>query len=206
MVEYARRVAHTRQTAKNRDDIAKLKRRASGAGFDPNEDPVIIGAGAHNSGGTPSAPSGGIAGCVVIGASAYVSAASGIAIGDGAAAGLTSIAIGKNSLASDGIAIGQSASSTNGVCVGDSSVAASASSSAFGHSANAGFIGDTAIGDAAATTANYQVMLGGAGRFVEAGKKDATYGSIIVMQSPNGTRYALQVSNAGVFSVIASPV
>lgn len=185
-----REQTHTGYTARHE----RLLRRhatppATSGGFDPNEDPVIIGANATADTATPSAPSGGPAGAV--------------AVGKFAAAGS----------AVSGIAVGSSATVhdvDNGIAIGVSAQVYAADGVAIGVGAEADYVSSVALGPHAGTTADRQIMLGksssGSGAFTELGRYDSTYGSILVMASPNGTRYALQVDDSGVLSVVASPV
>lgn len=171
-------------------------------------------------------------GGVAVGRSASAGSTDSIAIGHSASVpGANSVVVGDNSGSgvgcAEGVAIGSNAvfdSSTVGAtAVGGFSGArydrctaigyrantnsAQADSTALGANSDAVNNHSTALGADSSTTANHQVMLGAYGMdFVEANQYDSTYGSIVVMSSPNGTRYALQVGNSGAFTVIASPV
>jgi len=67
-----------------------------------------------------------------------------------------------------------------------------ASGTALGTGASAPFTNSTAVGAGAETSSENQVVLGAPGHIVE-----VPFGSSLVLSSPNGTRWAVTVDDAG---------
>lgn len=195
-------LTHTGITA---DLLRKSKRRLSApssGGFDPNETPVIIGAGASAGGGsTPDDVSAGQDGAVVIGAHAQAGFwAWCVAIGRSAEAlGVRSTSVGSLASASgdNTIAIGNAstASSPRATAVGDTATAAANDATALGRGAGAYHSHATAIGPGSTTTKDNQIMLGTASDFVEIPGNGSTNG-FVMKDTATGTRYLVQITAA----------
>lgn len=148
--------------------------------FDPNENPVIIGAGATAGGGSsPSSPATGYAGSVAIGSGAVAGNAVSVAIGHNANAdGDSRVAVGvaAQAVSDSATAVGESANAygvqsvsvgSSSLTSGDSAVAVGVAQAlgveaiAVGAFAHARFDQSIAIGSAAVANATGQVMIGG---------------------------------------------
>lgn len=131
-------------------------------GFDPNEDPVIIGSGAAGAAGsTPSALNAGDTGSVILGLNAAVVSGTSfygdvVAIGHSVSVGGTGLDVSRS------IAIGYGASMTDqhSVAVGDGSSVSKYNAVGLGSFANVSGIGGVAIGRQASSTATDAVALG----------------------------------------------
>ena len=143
----------------------QIKLSTLGGGFDPNEDPVIIGSGASGAGGsTPTSPNVADSGSVILGLNAF---GPGIAIGNTASAGASgAVAIGDSSGATtDCVAIGNGANSTHryAIAIGTGSAAGATSTNgcvAVGWTASSTGLNSVAIGTGATVSGSHSVALG----------------------------------------------
>lgn len=131
-----------RLVADLRERMKRVERRKSGGSFDPNEDPVIIGANAlTDDGGSPSNPTSAYTAVVVIGANSEGDANGVVAIGDTAIAEAShAVAIGyaSRSEGAGAVSIGDNAGShttvaASAVSVGDHAQAKATDGVAIGH-------------------------------------------------------------------------
>lgn len=153
--------SHTWYTAEHERKLRRHAKPAATGGFDPNENPVIIGASATAGGGsTPSSVSGGATAAVAIGSSAQAIFADAISIGANAkthasaGSGTGAVAIGYNSQTG---ASGQTAS--HAVAIGESSTAYD-QSFAGGYGATATNTRCVAVGENALASADNAIAIG----------------------------------------------
>lgn len=131
-----------------------------------------------------------------------------VAVGeDATATGPSTVAVGSNATATgDGAAaFGRSttASGVSALAAGREATATQDRSVAVGYGTSAGHVYSTALGAFAATTADHQLMV--SANEVEVMPYDVGIDpSSIVLYSPDGTRWRLSVSDAGVLGVAAA--
>lgn len=127
---------------------------------------------------------------VAIGVAASATVGHSVAVGHQAAAAAdAAVAVGEQALANQGGAM----------ALGGSAQATGTQSTAVGASANAGHDSATAIGTGAHTTTSHQVMLGTTTDVVEVP-------GVLIVTSPNGSRYQVAISDSGVLSTVATPL
>lgn len=212
MASNVKPVTHTGITA---ELVRKSKRHLVAGGFDPNEDPVIIGAGANiDTTATPSNPDSTFSGAIVIGQGAYAEVdayGSSVIIGQGASStgtGDDAVAIGAGAIVTDssgGVAIGLGSSAwLDSVAIGSGSLASSDGSAvALGSSAYANDAYSVALGSGATTTKPNQIMLGSTSQFVEIPGHGAANGLVLTDITTLG-RGLVQLDN-GVLVVNTAP-
>lgn len=170
MPERIEHPTHTNIHVDVQAQIRQLWQALRRGGFDPNEDPVIIGASSTGGGGsTPTNVAGGYTGGVAIGRSAFLGsgATRPIAIGNNAhSTGAEGVALGYNAnvSADEGVALGPGAKvqDLNGVAIGlQADVAVGARNGiAIGIFSSASAIDGIAIGDTSAASGASGVAIG----------------------------------------------
>lgn len=203
------KISHTNFTRDALRRIRRLEKRPIG-GFDPNEDPIIIGAGANTTdGGTPDNPgASAFTNLVVIGDGASGGAGYQVVIGSGASAtgdSTLAIGIGATAVGDSSTAVGETTSTygLRATAVGTSASADGDDATALGGFASASYVHSTAVGRSAATTKDNQIMLGTTADFVEIPGNGAANG-LVLKDTVTGTRYIAQITS-GAWAFSAAP-